>query len=201
MNIYLTRHGETQWNTQGRVQGSLDSPLTTKGKNDANLLGLRLEKINIDYAYSSSQKRAIDTCKIIMANQDGEIEICENLRELGVGAWEGLTYIEIEEKYPEEYYNYMNHPILYEAKNGGEKLSDLASRLRSFLDDIKHKNFKNILVVTHGLTYMMLINICENKDIYDLSDNSVPKGTSLTKIRYEDDKFEIEFRDDNSHLK
>ncbi len=89
MNIYLTRHSQTEWNLVRRIQGFLDSPLTKKGIKDAKKLRDRLTDVDIDVVFSSTQGRAVKTAEIVMEGKEGIIIKSEELRELGVGLWQG----------------------------------------------------------------------------------------------------------------
>lgn len=199
MNIYLTRHGETKWNLIGKIQGNLNSDLTEKGIESAEKLADRLKNIDFDVIYTSTQKRAVDTAEII---SKGRIKIIEtdDLKELAVGDWSGLYYEEIIKNYGEDFHDYTKNPHLYVPKNGGETYENLERRLKKFLKDIIKDGYENSLVITHGVTYMMLLNIIEKKPIKNLSDRKLPTGTALSKIIYENSKFIIEFEDDTSHL-
>lgn len=105
--IYLVRHGETVWNQAGRQQGHLDSPLTPKGMEQARAVGRRLRQILADaptiVLESSPLGRARATARLIAAELGiaaGDIRPAPLLREHSLGAWEGLTYAEIDERYP-----------------------------------------------------------------------------------------------------
>ena len=89
LKLYITRHGRTEWNTIGRLQGWLDSPLTEEGIKRAERLSKRLENIDFDSIYSSSQKRALDTAHILN-KKNIEIQILDELKELSLGKWEGM---------------------------------------------------------------------------------------------------------------
>lgn len=200
MNIYLTRHSQTEWNLIERIQGFLDSPLTEKGISDSKKLKDRLDKIDLDVAFSSSQGRAKTTAEIIMEDQKGVVIPLDNLKEISVGKWEGMLYEDIKKYYGDEFYLYTNKPLEYKANNGGETFDIFYKRVNEFVEDLKATNYENVLIVTHGLTVMMLLNIFEGKPMETVTDRKVSKGTSLSKIIYEDGKFNIEFEDDISHL-
>lgn len=190
MDIYITRHGQTEWNLINKIQGHLDSPLTAKGRADAKKLGLRLKNKNIDLAYSSDLKRAIDTAEIILGSREKVIPL-KALREISVGKWEGMLYEDIEKTYPEKFKAYKTNPDAYEPTPGGETFKDFEKRVRDFVEDLKAEDHESILIVTHGLTYMMLLNIFEGKDLKEISKRKLPAGTSLSHIEYKDGNFNI----------
>src|SRR5690554_4521335 len=90
MKIYLTRHGQTEWNVIGKLQGWGNSNLTEKGIENAKRLSQRLKEVNFDYVYSSPQQRALDTAKLIRGDRNIEINVLDDLREIGFGSWEGM---------------------------------------------------------------------------------------------------------------
>src|SRR3712207_163192 len=94
--IYLTRHGQTEWNLNKRLQGWKNSPLTKLGISQAKALGERLKDTQIDVIYSSPIERAYKTAEIIKGNKDIEIIKHDGLKEFNYGDWEGLTIDEIE---------------------------------------------------------------------------------------------------------
>ncbi|QIB27248.1 histidine phosphatase family protein [Caloranaerobacter azorensis] len=93
MKIYITRHGETEWNKLGKMQGWKDSNLTIKGIEDAKKLGKSLAHIEFDKIYCSPLRRAIDTANYIKGDKNTEIIITESLKEMGFGSWEGMEYV------------------------------------------------------------------------------------------------------------
>lgn len=105
--VLLVRHGQTEWNVAGRYQGSLDSPLTARGLEQAQQLGERLRRSGrtIDAMWSSDMPRAKRTCTIIADAIGFPVESCRedrDLRERGFGVFEGLDRAEILERYPDE---------------------------------------------------------------------------------------------------
>ncbi len=100
--IFLVRHGETNWNKEGRFQGQIDIPLNEAGKKQAFYAGKLLEKINFQKAFSSPMSRPMETAKIILDNRpDIKIEQQNDLIEIGHGLWEGKLESEIRSSWPE----------------------------------------------------------------------------------------------------
>jgi len=98
LEILLIRHGETDYNKSGMFAGSTDIGLNETGMTQALRLGERLKDETIYNIYSSDLKRCVETGKHVESN----IIFSENLREMNFGCWEGLTYNEIKEKYPDD---------------------------------------------------------------------------------------------------
>lgn len=200
MYIYLTRHGQTEWNLIDKIQGYQDSNLTRKGVEDAQKLGEKLRNIDFDLVYSSDQGRAIKSAEII-TNKKKKITSLYQLREIGVGKWEGMKYSEIINNYPEEFMLYKTNPEKYVPTEGGEDYFVFERRIKNFLNELIKQNAENVLIVTHGLTYMMLMTMFQNKELNFVVERKLPKGTALSKIKYANNKFEIIFEDNIDHLK
>lgn len=180
MKIYLVRHGETKWNTEGRIQGWKNSDLTNKGIEDAKALGQYLDEVNFDCAYSSPFQRAIDTTNCIIGDKDIKVNINFNFRELNFGCWEGRVFSEVKEEYPEEHYNLWNKPEIYKPIDG-EDLENFRARVQNGLNDIKDNNYDgNILLVTHALVVKAIYNIARNLPIEEIWNTPRIGNTSLT---------------------
>lgn len=152
MKIYVTRHGQTEWNALGKLQGRKDIELNEVGREQAEKVKNKLKNEKIDLIISSSLKRAKETAKII--NKEFNVDILEDRRliERGYGDLEGITKIELKEMKKkdsriDEACNYIKNISMYNM----ETMQDLCKRIYEFLDEItqKYKN-KNILLVTHG---------------------------------------------------
>jgi broad specificity phosphatase PhoE len=158
MYIYLTRHGETLWNLQGKTQGSKDIPLSVRGIRQSEILAERLKEENITKIYTSGLKRAFRTASIIGAKLDIQTEIKYELNEINFGIWESMTRQEIEKSHPDKLKEFR---LDFEfAPEGGETLASLQRRIQDFLDYLKSNeddSEKRILVVAHAYPIRMLI--------------------------------------------
>ena len=200
MRLYITRHGTTEWNIEKRLQGWGDSPLTEEGINRAVSLGESLADVDFDIIYTSPQKRAMETAKLIMGNKNTKIITHDGLKELRFGIWEGMELDEINEKYPEEYYLYRNRPELY-IPIDGESFKGLFNRVESFLEELKAVDYKNVLIVTHGMTIKTLITIIKGLTLDEFSSLPVYTGTALNICEVKGGKFELIVEGDISHIK
>lgn len=198
LKLYLTRHGETLWNTQWRMQGWLDSPLTPNGINDANLLGERLEEVEFDCIYSSSSKRAYDTALIIKGDRDIPLIKKDNLREMKLGTLEGKIKNEMTKEEKIEIEHFWNYPDKFNITQG-ETFYQLQNRIVREIKKIclKHKD-GNILIVTHATALKTFLCYIENKEINRLWDPPFINGASLSIVNYE--KNNIELYADTSHI-
>ncbi|RNF35765.1 histidine phosphatase family protein [Paracoccus methylarcula] len=146
-DLYLMRHGQTEWNLAGRMQGRSDSPLTELGMAQAarqsELIGdVTAERI------SSPQGRALRTADVVFAGK--EFRVDSRLCEIDVGEFTGHRVEELRPAHPE---CFAGSPLdWYDRSPGGENFTQLSVRCQSFLDDLTGP----ALIVTHGITLRML---------------------------------------------
>jgi broad specificity phosphatase PhoE len=200
LKIYITRHGETEWNKQGRMQGWKNSNLTEKGVDNAIKLGKSLKHIDFDYIYCSPLGRAIDTANYIRGDKNTEIIIIESLKEMGFGVYEGMENEKVKELYRLQQYNFWNKPHLYETIDG-EKFEELIHRVNQVLKYIiNNKTCENILIVTHTLVIKALYLIIKNRALEDFWKPPFMYDTCLTVLEVQGTKIEIIMEADISHL-
>ena len=148
--LLIVRHGETDWNAEGRIQGHTDIGLSDKGADQARSLGKRLAGLTIDVAYTSDLKRSTETAKIALGERDIVLHETARLREYDKGAFEGMTLLEIKARFPDEYPRYLQKDLGY-APKGGESTRDVSARMAKFFDEIRSKHLnETVLVVSHG---------------------------------------------------
>lgn len=149
--LLLIRHGETLWNTERRMQGQGDSPLTERGRWQARQLGLRMKDLPFSVLYSSDLPRAALTAAEIAAVTGHVIINDERLRERHFGVFEGLTQAEMRVREPEMYERFMSRDPQY-AIPGGESPAQFFARCRMALEDLAQRHAgETIAVVTHGM--------------------------------------------------
>lgn len=156
--IILTRHGETFWNIEGRVQGAMDSPLTEKGILQARGLAKRLQKEGITRIFSSDLPRAIQTADEVRRELGlSEIILSPDLRELSFGEWEGKAWWDLRSLHPELFSMWDKGPHQVKIP-GGENMWEVTKRAWRFVQNLL-ENFagETILVVTHGMTLQLLV--------------------------------------------
>ncbi|MEH7455037.1 histidine phosphatase family protein [Gottfriedia acidiceleris] len=203
LTIYLTRHGETVWNIENRLQGSRDSELTASGISDANLLSERLAKVSFSKIYTSSSKRAVTTANLLTINPSIPIIEEYDLKEINFGDWEGKTKKEINECFESEFESLWKTPHLYDhSRHQGESLLDLRERVGNVIQNILKSNEEgNILIVTHAVVLATIVAKLKQAPIEKLWDLPYVHGTSLTIINYSEEKeFEFQLLCDTAHL-
>lgn len=100
--LILWRHGQTEWNSSRRVQGQTDVELTEVGRRQATAAAERLATVRPDALVSSDLRRAADTAAALAALTGLPVETDPRLRERHFGEWQGLTFPEIAERWPQE---------------------------------------------------------------------------------------------------
>ena len=101
--VYIVRHGTTDWNQAGRIQGHLDPPLNATGRTQAHLVSQRLAQLGATALYSSDLQRTYDTARAIGRATDLRVVQKTGLREMHFGRWQGLTFQQIRQRDPEGY--------------------------------------------------------------------------------------------------
>lgn len=151
MRILLARHGETDWNAATRIQGASDTELNEKGRSQAEALGRRLAESGekIDICYASPKHRAFETAEIVCRHLGLTPIPVDDLREVSFGQWEGHTWAEVGEKWPEDYRRYEKDRMKV-APPGGESLGDALRRILPALDAIAAGPEQTALVVCHS---------------------------------------------------
>ncbi|VEP15513.1 Fructose-2,6-bisphosphatase [Hyella patelloides LEGE 07179] len=170
--IILVRHGRSTYNEQGRYQGSSDkSVLTEKGSKAAFQTGLALKNYQFDAIYSSPLKRVQQTTQEITKalktfhNNLPAVTIDRRLKEVKMGAWEGLPYAYVKEHFSQEYacWKQTPHLLALASEDDPEQqfypLKDLYQQAKLLLTDIitKHRG-QTVLIVAHGGTNRALIS-------------------------------------------
>lgn len=200
MKIYLTRHGETIWNTEYKMQGWKNSDLTSKGINNAKKLGKHLTNINFDYVYCSPLGRAKETANLILENRNISIIYDNDLKEMNFGALEGMSNSEVDLLYADQKFNFLNQPHLYETI-GGESFEVLLIRVNNWLNKIKNDHINDtILVVTHTCIIKAIYSILKNLPIEKFWSLPYVYDTSLTILEITEDGFSFLAESDTSHL-
>lgn len=146
-DLYLIRHGETEWNAEGRMQGVMDSPLTRKGRAQAARMAALVRGVQ-GQRFSSPQGRAVETAQIVF---DGTGFVTDpRLAEIDVGGFTGQLIADLHISHPAAFES--GGLTWYDKAPGGEHLASLLQRASSFLDDLTGP----AVIITHGITLRML---------------------------------------------
>ncbi|QHQ59463.1 histidine phosphatase family protein [Anaerocolumna sedimenticola] len=199
--IYLVRHGETDWNKEGKFQGCTDINLSKEGTQQAHLLK-EVFNNNFDYIYTSPLSRAVQTAEILCENHK-EINpvIVPDLREINFGAWEGLTIKQIREQYPAEYQAWRTDEEYANLIGGDLTLRNASNRAKDAILKLadKHTGKKTVFVAHGGILKAALIGIFDWK--MTMYHRFFLGNTSVTKISIGNSQVPILIKlNDTSHL-
>lgn len=152
--LYLMRHGQTLFNTQGRVQGWCDSPLTDLGQDQARAAGRWFadQGIRFDEAYSSTQERATDTAKLVI---DLPVTQLKGLKEMNFGSFEAQPEALLPKHRPGAT-SFEDLLVPY----GGEDIRDVGRRVEeTLLELLEHSRAETLLAVSHGAALWGLVQV------------------------------------------
>ena len=165
MELHIFRHGETNWNAEGRAQSHMGSTLTKLGKKQACVLAQKVKGCAYEKIYSSSSLRARQTSEIIWPNRHEEIIYLDDLKEIYLGPWEGQLYSDIAKRDPESHNHFFKEPHLF-ALEGAESFNDLTTRAVKIVNEIYNENRGQIVaLVGHGAFIKALLTKIEDKEL------------------------------------
>lgn len=173
MKIIVVRHGLTDANKNGIINGRLlDDNLTSEGKQQAVDLANRLSRLEIDRIFSSPLKRAIETALPIAEKLNLNIDIDARLNEVNFGSLTGKKYDDIKNILGDTASNLLSSYEYNFEPFGGESYQIVEQRVNSFLEDLKEKPYKSVLIVTHGGIVRWIHYLC-TKERTSLSKNGI----------------------------
>ena len=158
MEVFLVRHGATDWNIQGRCQGSTDRQLSAAGERQAQELAATLSRENISAVYSSGLERARRTAHFVSHLHGLSVRIENDFRELDHGDLEGLRFNEIKDRYPDFIRRWRSEPAELRVP-GGERLVDVQWRAWEGLNRIagQHRQEETLVVVSHNFPILGIL--------------------------------------------
>ena len=197
--LILVRHGETNWNKEGRYQGQIDTDLSERGLEQGRALAKALSELPIDEFYSSHLKRARMTAQFCADYHDKQVQTDERLQEIAHGTWEGLLSEEVNENYAELLQAWRDQPASVKMPEG-ESLQELADRSMIAFEEIAKNNIgKTVLVAAHDATNKVIICRLMNADLNSFwqvkQDN-----TCINVIEYENGVWRIVLLNSTQHM-
>ena len=163
--FWLLRHGQTDWNLEGRYTGQNDPPLNQTGLEDAARAARFLASRPLRAIYSSDLQRARLTAEIIAQATGRQVRLEPRLREVYLGEWEGQLFSDIRARYRAEILERELHPV-NSRPPGGETLAELWQRVRQVVAEIAARHpGEEVVLVSHGLTLAALIASTEDHDL------------------------------------
>ena len=166
MKIYLVRHGETDWNQAGLLQGQTDIALNAQGLEQAREAAERLKEVPFEIAFCSPLIRAKRTAETIIGDRKITLTADERLRELNFGPWEGVDIRTIKDAASQPFTN----PGSYIPPEGAESFAQLYKRSGEFVDQVLlplEGTYETVLVVAHGGVNRSILNPVLNIPVND----------------------------------
>jgi probable phosphoglycerate mutase len=197
--LLLVRHGQSTWNSEHRIQGQLDPPLSEEGRRQAMRVGRRLAQRRFVGFYSSDLKRALETASAIGAVTGGSPTPTAGLREIFLGGWEGLNTQELAKRFPEAWARWTEQPS-WDVVPGGEGAAAFESRVVAEIDSIlaRHEH-GDVLVVTHGGVIQVALHRVVGRPNHGLFPFRI-ENASISVIEKRNGRFVVSGVNDTSHL-
>lgn len=194
MELYIVRHGETEWNKDKLLQGSTDIPLSENGRALARISGEALANTAFNRIYSSPLSRAYETACLFRGQQEVEIITDERLRELCFGEYEGKNMSELLATPDCPFRFFFKQPHLYEAPADGESLEHLCERAASFMEDIilpLETTCQRVMIVAHGAINKALMTYVKKHDLSQFWSGGLQKNCNVIILELENGHFTI----------
>lgn len=198
--FYLVRHGETVWNKEQRLQGWLDSPLTSDGIMHAKKLGEHLKNEQFSAAFCSSSERAKETLSYLVHDNNLPIYYEDGLREINLGNWQGKTIEDVRKHDRYEYEVYTDFPAQFIATHT-ESFGAVTERAMYVLKNIANQYPDDkILLVSHGVTIKCIVNAILGRGIKQLWAPPTIGDTSVTIVEVTNDQWQVKEIGSTLHL-
>ena len=204
MRLFLIRHGETQWNRDGRIQGQVDVPLADSGREQARLLAKRLARVRFDAVYASDLTRTWETVQQLLAVRGDSLTATPEpgLREIAFGDYEGLGWEEVRRRDPHVEYRIVGEdPDLDLAPPNGESVRQLFTRQQAVARMLLERHIgQQVLVVGHGGAHRALAAalLDDRAEGYWLHRSLRPTSVSL--LEYHQGRCAVRLWNDVAHI-
>jgi probable phosphoglycerate mutase len=198
LDVYLTRHGQTLWNVEVKMQGRLNSPLTESGIKGAIALADKIREIPFSRCYSSPMPRALHTSHLLIGDRPVPLAIEQSLAEMDLGSWEGMTASTAKCKYPSVYYQFHSRPDLFTPVSGGESFAEVMTRAQSFLAALEAlpDGHGPVLGVTHCILLQAIVLLCDKRELSTLRTGQAVDQTSLFHLQWDQNRWTVMIRNE-----
>ena len=197
--IYLVRHGETDYNRLGRIQGSgIDAPLNETGRRQAKAFYDKYADTSFDYIYTSSLRRTLQTVEPFLEKSIPH-HTTPLINEISWGIHEGRESDPDMKQTYREMVNAWGEGDLHMRLEGGESAHELRARLENFLEVLKKNDSKRILVCSHGRAIRCLMCLFRDEPMSHM-EKYTHANTGLFLLRNERQAFTVLLENDTSHL-
>jgi probable phosphoglycerate mutase len=198
--IIAIRHGETAWNADSRIQGQLDVGLNDTGRWQARRVGEALAGEEIAAVYSSDLGRAHETAEHISTATGIPVVRDEGLRERSFGIFEGCTFDEIHQTWPDHAQNWRRRVPDWQPPEGGESLIELRERVHRTMVELAARHpGELIVVVAHGGVLDTLYRIATGQEVNSPRTWELPNG-AINRLLWTPEGFTLVGWSDTQHL-
>lgn len=198
--LYLIRHAEAEGNLYRIAQGHYDSLITELGYRQIAALRERFRDVHVDAVYSSDLFRTRTTARAIYEPKGLPLHTEPAFREIGMGVWEGKCWQELAMTQGDLLHRF-NCDMGNWQVEGSETLQTVLDRFIPALERVaKENDGKTVAVVAHGMALRMVLGTLQGMTMEELNRTHHADNTAVSLVEYEDGRFRVIFRDDNSHL-
>ena len=198
--IIAVRHGETAWNVDARIQGQMDIGLNDKGRQQAQRVGKALSGEAISAIYSSDLGRAHDTARSIAEVAGIPVVPHTGLRERGFGMFEGKTFEEIQQTWPDHATHWRKRIPDWQPPEGGESLLQLRERVSRTAQALAERHTgEQIVVVAHGGVLDTLYRLATGQEVNSPRTWQLPNG-AINRLLWTPEGFTLVGWSDTQHL-
>ncbi|HSH89974.1 MAG TPA: histidine phosphatase family protein [Ramlibacter sp.] len=198
--IIAVRHGETSWNADARIQGQRDIGLNDTGRWQARRVGEALAGEQITAVYSSDLGRAHETAQAVAETTGVPVVPDEGLRERSFGIFEGKTFDEIHETWPDHAHNWRKRIPEWQPPEGGESLIQLRERVTRTMQELAARHpGEQIVVVAHGGVLDTLYRIATGQEVNSPRTWQLPNG-AINRLLWTPEGFTLVGWSDTQHL-
>ncbi|RKL66151.1 histidine phosphatase family protein [Salipaludibacillus neizhouensis] len=183
ITVYFIRHGQSEANLKGIIQGHAEFPLSSLGEKQIKLAGKALSNVNIDHFITSDLGRAVKTCEAIAKHHSKKVESSQMVREIGLGPLQGKTRDQMYEEFP----NLQPNMLLTSGIKGTETLDEISNRCEKVVEKLLDNHAgKTVAIVSHGgFISIMLMFLIAGRKWHELEIPFIIGNTGITKITME----------------
>ena len=187
--VVAVRHGETDWNRQRRMQGWAPVPLNETGREQARATGAWLsETYDFDRVLSSDLLRSEQTTELLIeARDDVPVSFESALRERHLGVYQGLSYADVEDRYPTFGLDETAYRATDAVPEGGESFREVENRVTQRFDDLTTTDAETVLLVTHGGPLCILLGHAKGFELTESLSAHRPDNCSATEFLVDDE--------------
>lgn len=179
--LWLIRHGETDWNVDGRYTGQSDIPLNGHGRTQAQALAEKLQTFPPEVIFSSDLQRARETAEVIATACQLPLYTDPRLREINQGVWEGMFFPDIKARFAHEFAARQANPLEVSAP-GGETVGEVQKRVLTAVAEIGQTyHGRRVAIVAHGLVLALIKAYCSGYPITQVWD-LIPPNAEVEEI-------------------